>query len=112
MTIWPVLLVMEDIFVLIAMVLFLLIRQRATLIIGIIIAAVLLLCNVLVISGYRNWFVLALPFATLWIIILIGRPFLKRPIFTVGPKAVIALLVIVGVVLLASLVLLVLLRPA
>ncbi len=111
MTIWPVLLGMEDIFVLIAIALFLLVRQSATLIIGIIIAAVLLLCNVLVISGYRNWFVLALPFATLWIIIVIGRPFLKRPIFTVGSKVVIALLVIVCVTLLASIILLVLLRP-
>ena len=118
MTAWPVLLSMEDVFVLIAVVLLLLARQRTFLIISIILAAILLVCNVLVISGYRNWFVLALPFVTLYIVAILGRPFLKRSVSAVSPKIGNALLIpavvllVLGVVLIVLAVLLtVLLRP-
>ena len=99
MSSWPIVLSMEDVFILADIVLFLLIQQRAARIIVIILVAMLLLCNVLAMSGYHNWFVLALPIATLSIVAIVGRPFLKHPLFAISPKIVNAL-VIIGVVLL------------
>ena len=107
MSLWPVLLSIEYVFILVDIVLFLLIRQRAARIIAIILAAIILPCNVLMISGYRNWFVLALPIATLYIGAVVGRPFLKRPLFAISPKVVNALVIIGCAILLLSTVLLI-----
>ncbi len=111
MSSWPVLLSMEDVSVLIAVILLLLVRQRAALIIVIIVAAILLVCNVLVISGYRNWFVLALPIATLYIVAIVGRPFLKRPVIAVSPKIVNVMIITAVVLLVLFVLLIVLIRP-
>jgi hypothetical protein len=79
MTVWPWLLGIDDIIGIICIIAFFSFRARNSSFVpfGGILVVVLVITNILMLIGYRNWFILALPFIMMFIIAIFGRFFLK-----------------------------------
>lgn len=80
MVAWSWLLLLDNTFVVIGVILFLVVKQRAYTIVAICLTILLIVINVLMFLGYRNWFVLAIPFIVLIVISIFGRWFLPHSV--------------------------------
>lgn len=88
MTLWPWLLGMDDIAGIVCIIAFLSLRDKnpSFTLFGVVIALVLVITNILMLIGYRNWFILAMPVIAIFIIAIFGRFLLKNNVGVMNPN--------------------------
>ena len=87
MTLWPWLLGIDDIAGIVCLVAFFSLRDKnlSFTFFSIVITFVLVITNILMLIGYRNWFILAMPIIAIFIIAIFGRLLLKNNAGIINP---------------------------